>query len=534
MNYKVVIPCAGLGTRLGAYTKYMNKALVTLGKKPAICRIIEKFDVNTEIVILLGYAGPHLKEVVQAFYPSRNIRFVHVDNFDGPGSGLGYSLMCAKSILQCPFIFISNDTIIPNNNIELNPNTHGNWIGFYKKTNHDQYEVSNYRTISSSDGILTKINPKGIEAEDIYIGLAGILEYELFWALMTSRDEALEIGESLGVQSLRSVHTKEFSDWLDCGNLKSLELGKILYDEKDINILDKEDEAIWFHGQQVIKFSVNEEFISQRTERLKFLPKKSFPELRANGKYHYTYNRLPGLCLADNTNNKNFIKLLNYCEGNMWSIKAPDSYDKTKIIEEFYHQKTFERLQHFNTRYEKVECEKKINGVNTLIVEEMLQKLDWQKVASSSRFARFHGDLHGENILINDDDLYFIDWRQNFGKNNYEFGDVYYDLAKLLHGLIVNHGIVRRELFFISEEKDGSVVFEINRLHSLVKAEEILKNWCISAGYDWSLVELVCALIFINICGLHEWPYAQLLYYLGRYMLANVLEAGSDWILQDA
>ena len=44
MSYKVVIPSAGLGSRIGPYTKFLNKALVTIGDKPAISRVIDKFQ----------------------------------------------------------------------------------------------------------------------------------------------------------------------------------------------------------------------------------------------------------------------------------------------------------------------------------------------------------------------------------------------------------------------------------------------------------------------------------------------------------
>ena len=39
-DYKVVIPSAGIGSRLGSITKNFNKALVTIGEKPSICHII--------------------------------------------------------------------------------------------------------------------------------------------------------------------------------------------------------------------------------------------------------------------------------------------------------------------------------------------------------------------------------------------------------------------------------------------------------------------------------------------------------------
>ena len=43
MNYKVLIPCAGTGSRLGSLTKNISKALITIYDKPAISYIIEKF-----------------------------------------------------------------------------------------------------------------------------------------------------------------------------------------------------------------------------------------------------------------------------------------------------------------------------------------------------------------------------------------------------------------------------------------------------------------------------------------------------------
>jgi len=46
-NYKVVIASAGTGSRLGVYTKNINKALLTVGGKPAIAYIIEKFPIDT-------------------------------------------------------------------------------------------------------------------------------------------------------------------------------------------------------------------------------------------------------------------------------------------------------------------------------------------------------------------------------------------------------------------------------------------------------------------------------------------------------
>ena len=109
----IVIPAAGLGSRLSSFTKNYLKAMCTLGEKPVISYIIDKFEDEDEIIILLGYKGDLLRQVVSACHPNKNIKFVEVDNFEGPGSGLGYSLHCAYDLLQRPFIFWSCDTVLP-------------------------------------------------------------------------------------------------------------------------------------------------------------------------------------------------------------------------------------------------------------------------------------------------------------------------------------------------------------------------------------------------------------------------------------
>ena len=40
-NYKVFIPCAGVGERLGEFTENVNKALISVTNKPVISHIVE-------------------------------------------------------------------------------------------------------------------------------------------------------------------------------------------------------------------------------------------------------------------------------------------------------------------------------------------------------------------------------------------------------------------------------------------------------------------------------------------------------------
>ena len=103
--YKLVVPTAGVGSRIGPYTKFKNKALVSVGLMPAIVKVIENFTDAQEIIILTGYEAESLKDVILSFYSSLNIKFIHVENYCGEGSGLGLTLQHARQDLQCPFIF---------------------------------------------------------------------------------------------------------------------------------------------------------------------------------------------------------------------------------------------------------------------------------------------------------------------------------------------------------------------------------------------------------------------------------------------
>ena len=112
MEYKVVISSAGLGSRLENLSKHVNKALVSVGNKPVISHIIDKIPYGVEIVIPVGYKKETVIDYLKFTHKERTITIVDVDHYQGEGSGLGYSLLKCEDILQCPFIFCSNDTII--------------------------------------------------------------------------------------------------------------------------------------------------------------------------------------------------------------------------------------------------------------------------------------------------------------------------------------------------------------------------------------------------------------------------------------
>ncbi len=520
--YKVVIPSAGKGTRLKDLSKHINKALVSVNQKPSISYVVEKFHEDIEIVIPLGFKGSDIRDFLEIAYPNRKFTFVDVDIFEGPGSGLGYSLLKCEEFLQCPFIFVPNDSILE----EEIPEPDSNWMGYSSLHTSEEY-----RSISIMDGNVDNILPKGSSGEIFpYIGLCAIKDYELFWEYMNEGKSkgSIEIGESYGLKMLLSnsnIKAKKFT-WHDTGNLAALDNAKRLLPKNKINahILDKPDEAIWFCQDKVIKFHIDENFIADRVKRSHNLG-EFVPKIIDNSKHMYSYDIVEGNVLSRNPAPKIFKNFLNFMV-DFWSKPDSKSFEIQQFYEgctNFYKVKTYERIELFLKRFEVIDRKITINGEKVPEYKQVLDLLDWDEISKGVP-VRFHGDLHFENILCTNDKtrpFCLLDWRQNFA-GDIHIGDIYYDLAKLNHGLIISHEIINNNQFDISVHAD-SVSFDFHRKNLLFECQEILKEWVRDNEYDWNKVKNMTNLIFLNIASLHDHPYSLLLYYYGLSSLWNDL-----------
>ena len=73
---KVLIPTAGVGSRLGNLTDNFNKAMIPLGRRPVISHIIDSYPADTEFVIALGYQGSYIEQYLDLAYPKLIKKYV--------------------------------------------------------------------------------------------------------------------------------------------------------------------------------------------------------------------------------------------------------------------------------------------------------------------------------------------------------------------------------------------------------------------------------------------------------------------------
>ena len=519
MEFKVFIPAAGTGSRLGNVCQYLSKPLVSVGNRPAICHIIEKFPAHTPFVIGLGYKGSLLRQFLQLAYADRKFEFVEVSPFEGPGSGLGLTVLSCREQLQCPFVFCSCDTIVA----EVIPVPDANWMGYSEVA-----DARSYRTVGLEGDSITAIREKRAAGTEpyAYIGLAGIKDHSAFWEAMVNgaTNGALEQGESYGLRKLqeRGIRANRFK-WFDTGSLEGLSSTRAAFHTAGApNILPKSNEDIWFVGEYVIKFSADTRFIADRVERSRAL--KGFcPEILGSTEHMYKYRKVQGETLSSVITLPLFRKFLAHAQ-TFWAVKSLESSEAQAFeatCMDFYRAKTYQRVEQFHTTFERKDGSTVINGILIPSAAELLDRVDWTALIKGLP-GNFHGDFHFENILFDpsSDRFTFLDWRQNFG-GRMDVGDIYYDFAKLNHGLIVCHELVTKDLFEVVEAGDG-VRFDLLRKQLLVDCERDFEKFLEREGYDVKRVKILTALIYLNIAALHHFPYSLLLYYLGRSMLAKL------------
>lgn len=534
MSRTIVIPAAGLGSRLGYYTKNYSKAMCTLGEMPIISHIISNFSYDDEIIILLGYKGDLLKQVVAACHPHNTIRFVYVDKYEGPDSGLGYSLSCAREYLQKPFLFWSCDTVLEDyydirDEIEFGNDN----VMIYSKA--DDLLFNEYRHVKLIDNDIVDILPKDIDCEDnvySYTGVAYINDYEKFWeAYDNDKESFINEGEVIGLKNLSHIHGVRSNNWLDMGNAQKFKYYKKLYnDNMDATILEKPDEAIWFIDDMVVKFHINEKFIHDRVERWNtILCNKQLnngirlPKLISYTKNTYTYKMSPGVVASQVITTSLLVNLLeSYFDIDIVNLSDDEKYN---IYKDFYWDKTISRINKYCEENKDTDDTLYINGNRCYPAIKLVNAIKWDDLCKHGVFTNnYHGDFHLENILIDIDKFVMLDFRQNFGKTI--VGDMYYDIAKMWHSFIVNHLMVKDELFKVTENTPDiygrHVDIDIHRTFVDCECEKALIDWLDKSDkYDKEISELMTCIIFLNIAACHVYPYSKFLFYLGKLMINN-------------
>ena len=416
--------------------------------------------------------------------------------------------------------------------LEEVPEPTTNWVGYAEVENNQNYRSFKVSKSSCVERICEKDEILSYDTKP-YIGLAGIKDYKEFWNSMESGKKygSIRIGESYALREMvkrnSQIEAKKFT-WYDTGNLESLKAAREIVKSKNApEILEKPNEAIWFVNGRAIKYNSDPDFILDRIDRAKRL-EGYVPEILDFRKNMYSYRMITGQTLSKVTNKNTFKRLLSFL-GDFWTEQELDEQQQKKFknaCNKFYKDKTEKRVQLYFNRFSEQDATETINGQAIPSVKVLLDKVDWNSLSNGTP-VRMHGDLHFENILVAETgEFCLLDWRQNFAGIK-AYGDLYYDLSKLLHGLIVSHELINKECYNV-KQMDNVIEFDFYRKHSLVENEADFIKFLEDNGLDTYKVKLLTSLIFLNIAPLHHHPYSKMLFYLGKQSLYNLIKDNND------
>ncbi len=534
-NYKVCIIAAGTGTRSRSVSG-LHKALLPIENRPVISHILDQFDKRIEIVVAVGYEANQIKSYLNEVHSDRKITYVDVDNYDGSGSGPGYSLLCCKDELQHPFVYTAADTIVEvlkdSEIMDYEEDSDNvftflgeNWIG---ASDVKVEESLNYCLIKGKNDYLVDLYyGKGNRA---YTGIAGVVDYEDFWKGLEDggdgnikhTDDLHEYNADSGFRGLSKIKIVDFK-WYDTGNTRSYnEVRKVF--NKEV-VANKSDEALFIDKNKVVKYFSDPNKIKVRVERLNYM-NDNCPKVKQIHSNLYSYDYVEGKLLSEINDVSIFETFLNWYNSPDGLVSKESTNKKFyENCSTMYERKTLDRLSKMkDTNLDKIEV---VNGVKVKPIIELLNQINWSDIYNAAIPSRFHGDLQLENIIYREDTSFaLIDWRQTFGESK-EVGDIYYDLGKIWHSLPINGKTILNKMYRVNYDETSAEVEYFFR-SNLLKFYFKLKEFCDHNSYDWNVVTLVGILHYLNICTLYDnfqgGKYGEFLFLLGKLMLTKNLE----------
>ena len=500
----VCLLAAGLGTRMGKYSSIINKSLLPIDDKAIVSHIIDQFDEHTKFVVATGYKSELVKTYLKLAHPERKIVFCDVPDYSGPTSGPAQSLLACRNELDGPFMVIACDAFYAGLN-EFP--TDKNYVGASTVPYEDS---AAYCNIIEEEGKVIKLVDKrpcesGLAANGVFF----FKDVDTFWNNLSGTEL------SSGYSALQ-MHTYKMK-WVDLGTYEKYQAFYLKNSPYDFS---KTDEFLYIVNGKVIKWFRDSAIAENRFKRANHLKDKQvFPNITKpveNG--FYTYDLVEGKTLYQRSTHSIFKKLISWMQSDVWPACGEGEITEQMCVD-FYQKKTLKRLEEFKKKYPGFEP-RTINGKAVeLQIDEVLKKIDWESITKKNlkeRTGFIHGDFQFDNILFDDEKFTLLDWRQDFG-GSLTHGDIYYDIAKLKGGFIINYDLIKKNAFSY-EEAGHSVDFSVpTRSYGLAYLDKLMQQ------FPDPIINQITTLIFLNMAPLHAAPFDKLLFCLALERL-NAIE----------
>lgn len=459
----VIIPAAGLASRLRPLSNNISKIMVRINGRPTLDYIISTINLQNEVseIVIVDGKFNDIREYCRKRYPY--IKFIKQENQTGPRDAVALGLSKIEDHSK-PLVVWLGDTII-DEPITLGDdfllvkeaNDHNNWCMWDGERFYDK-PTENVEDSYALVGVYSFND--GVEARRSFLETNG---YDLSISLKEYKHK---------------FNIKITDNWNDIGSLSTYysTCAKLLKKKaREFNSFDYNQELGTLTKFSETEFGKNtisaEKFWYENisSEQSMFAPKV----LKHDTNLILSFE--PGLLLSDMMLFEDIPESSwRYILTKLFDIKfkyfntiiVNDNFEKLKV--EMWQTKSLQRLA-------QIECSDKIKSFAN---KTILNALEYVKCVECH-----HGDLHFGNILydVNIDRIKFIDPRGSYGSHQTIIGDNLYDLAKLSHDLYHGYSAI------VNNTKPNEIVKNI--FLDLLDKYKLPKKLILDAG---ALLLLTC------------------------------------------
>ncbi len=244
---KVLIPVAGVGTRLRPHTYTQPKPLMPVAGKPIICFIIDRL-VETGIkdfVFVIGHLGDKVRHFIEETYPNLHTEFVYQEHREGSA----HAVWTAREAIEDEDeIFIAFGDSIFDLDLQRMLDCPHSCLGVKKVGDPRDFGVAEF----GEDGRVTRLveKPRIPKSNMAIVGLYKIKEVpELIRATgFLIQNDIRTMGEFQLTDALQHMveqgthfHAIPVQNWFDCGRKEVLlETNAMLLDQRGIATSQKD------------------------------------------------------------------------------------------------------------------------------------------------------------------------------------------------------------------------------------------------------------------------------------------------------
>ena len=227
---KIVIPMAGLGTRLRPHTWSKPKQLVSVAGKAALDHVLDSVsslppDTDIELINIVGYLGDQIETYIRTNYPAKKAQFVVQEN----PLGQSHAIQLAQEYLHGPMLIVFADTLIETDLSQLDNETADAVVWVRPVEDPRRFGVAEL----GSNGLVHRLIEKPQEMDN-NLAIVGFYYFKRAEDLLDAINEQIEhnvqlkgeffLADAINILLARGLkmRAQEVDVWLDTGTAESL------------------------------------------------------------------------------------------------------------------------------------------------------------------------------------------------------------------------------------------------------------------------------------------------------------------------